>query len=109
MKVKIASSISARLCGLLGREDFEGALLLAPCNDIHTFGMKLPIDVAFLSSDGIVIAAFRNIGPRRRLRRRKAAAVIERLSSSDAWFVEGDVLKVESCDGEVAAAKRGPL
>lgn len=48
--VTMAGSSSERRRGLLGKTaltDDEG-LLIAPCEAIHTFGMKLRIDVAFL-------------------------------------------------------------
>lgn len=31
------------------------ALLITPCNSIHTFGMKFPIDVAFVDEEGRVL------------------------------------------------------
>ena len=30
-------------------------MLLAPCTSIHTFGMVFPLDVVFLSSEGVVV------------------------------------------------------
>ena len=46
-----AGDSKERRTGLLKRTTFpEGeGLLLAPCECIHTFGMKFPIDVVFLS------------------------------------------------------------
>ncbi|GHE95112.1 hypothetical protein GCM10018789_25310 [Streptomyces werraensis] len=46
--LEIAASYRARTRGLLGRESLEGALLLSPANSIHTFRMRMPIDVAYL-------------------------------------------------------------
>lgn len=42
--------------GLLGRTrlDPERALVLAPCNSVHTFFMKFAIDVVFVGRDGTV-------------------------------------------------------
>ena len=37
MKFELACSLAARLRGLAGRDAFDGVLLLAPCNDVHTF------------------------------------------------------------------------
>ena len=54
MRVEIACSTWSRLRGLLGRKRFDGVLLLMPCNDVHTFGMKAPIDIAFVEQDGFV-------------------------------------------------------
>lgn len=54
--LEIATSYRARRRGLLGRDEVEGALLLSPANSVHTFGMRMPIDVAYLDSDLYVIA-----------------------------------------------------
>lgn len=65
-------------------------MLLAPCNDIHTFGMKRPIDVAFITVGGVVLTSFQAVPARRRLRCRKAVAVLERFSTGDPWVKGGD-------------------
>lgn len=95
MKVTIASTVFSRLRGLFGRRGFQDALLLTPCNDIHTFGMPEPIDVAFLSSDGRVIASYRAVGTRRRLRCRNAAATLERFARDGPWYERGDRIELK--------------
>ena len=90
MKVEIACSVFDRLRGLLGRREYPDLLLLSPCNDIHTFGMRRSIDVAFLSSDGTVLEAYRQVGRRRRLRCKRASSTLERVSREEPWFQRGD-------------------
>jgi uncharacterized protein len=53
--------------GLLWRKPLEPteAILLSPCNSIHTFGMNYPIDIIFLSSDYQVTRIVSNCMPRR--------------------------------------------
>ncbi|MFE5792898.1 DUF192 domain-containing protein [Streptomyces sp. NPDC056503] len=46
--VEVAASYRARQRGLLGRDGITGAMLLTPANSVHTFGMRFPIDVAYL-------------------------------------------------------------
>ncbi len=46
--VEIAASYRTRRRGLLGRDGVEGALLLTPCNSVHTFRMRFAVDVAYL-------------------------------------------------------------
>ena len=48
---------TSRNKGLLQRESLpEGsALIIAPCSAVHTFFMKFPIDVVFVSKDGRVL------------------------------------------------------
>ena len=51
---EIAVDRRARRRGLLGRDDIEGAFILRPCRQVHTFGMRFAIDVAFVDELGIV-------------------------------------------------------
>ncbi|MEV0980771.1 DUF192 domain-containing protein [Streptomyces sp. NPDC049915] len=46
--LEIAASYRARTRGLLGRDSLDGAMLLSPANSVHTFRMRMPIDVAYL-------------------------------------------------------------
>ena len=41
--------------GLLGRTEFEGAMVLRPCRSVHTMGMRFPVDVAFCDRAGVVV------------------------------------------------------
>ena len=52
---EVAVTRRLRARGLVGREDLEGVLILRPCRQVHTFGMRFPIDVAFCNSDGLVL------------------------------------------------------
>ena len=54
--LEIATSYRARTKGLLGRDAVEGAILLSPASSVHTFRMRIPIDVAYLDRNLDVIA-----------------------------------------------------
>ncbi|MET8561365.1 DUF192 domain-containing protein [Streptomyces flaveolus] len=54
--LELATSYRARTKGLLGRDAVDGALLLSPASGVHTFGMRIPIDVAYLDRRLTVIA-----------------------------------------------------
>ncbi|MFE0820539.1 DUF192 domain-containing protein [Streptomyces sp. NPDC058847] len=54
--LEIAGSYRARTRGLLGRDSLVGAMLLSPANNVHTFRMRMPIDVAYLDRRLVVIA-----------------------------------------------------
>ena len=88
--LEVADGVFSRLRGLLGKRDYRGTLLLTRCNDIHTFGMGEPIDVAFVAHDGRVTASYCRVPPRCRLRSADAVATLERRSSPDPWFDCGD-------------------
>ncbi|MEU3186854.1 DUF192 domain-containing protein [Streptomyces sp. NPDC006923] len=49
--LEIAASYRARRRGLLGRDGIDGALLLTPCNSVHTFRMRFALDVAYLDKE----------------------------------------------------------
>jgi len=56
----------SRLKGLLGTKEFPpevDALLISPCNAIHTVGMRFAIDLVFLDSHNRVVRVAKNIFP----------------------------------------------
>lgn len=65
LEVKVASTFWSRLVGLLNRRELgdHEALLLVPCRDIHTFGMRFAIDVIFLAKSGAVLGYADNVLP----------------------------------------------
>jgi uncharacterized protein len=60
-----ADSIWFRCRGLLGRRVLaqDAGLWLKPCQSIHMFFMKFPIDAVFLSAEGEVLRVFEGIRP----------------------------------------------
>ncbi|MHB8419023.1 MAG: DUF192 domain-containing protein [Myxococcales bacterium] len=74
------TSARERLRGLLGRDGLPHghALLIEPCNSIHTFFMRFPIDVLFLDRGGKVVRALPRLRPWRATRvHLKAHSVLE--------------------------------
>ena len=63
--VEVASSMWSRFVGLMGRRELpEGhGLALTPCNSIHMFFMRIPLDVVFLDRGGSVVHAYHGIRP----------------------------------------------
>ena len=60
-----AERFGERFMGLMGRRELpvgEG-LWIVPCNSIHTFFMRIPIDVAFLDEAAVVVKAMAAIPP----------------------------------------------
>lgn len=51
----VAASRSERRRGLIGHERCDGAFILTPCRNVHTFGMKFSIDVISCDRDGTVL------------------------------------------------------
>ncbi|HEX9530125.1 MAG TPA: DUF192 domain-containing protein [Acidimicrobiales bacterium] len=95
--VEVGETWGARLRGLLGRDELEGALLIRPARSVHTFGMRFPIDVAYCSRQLVVVdcACMR---PHRIGRPRpKAHCVIEaRAGAFERWGLgPGDQLEIK--------------
>lgn len=63
--VMIADNPFKRMKGLLGKKELKGAhaLILKPCNSIHTFFMRFPIDVLFVDKDNKVVRAISCLVP----------------------------------------------
>ena len=63
--VEWAVTPQQRMRGLLDRDHLEQgkALIISPCNSIHMFFMKFPIDVLFVSEAGVVVRAIENLRP----------------------------------------------
>lgn len=55
--IRVADKFFTRLRGLLFKDEIgdDEGLLILPCNQVHTIGMKFNIDVVFLSQAGEVL------------------------------------------------------
>jgi hypothetical protein len=65
--VEAAVDSATRRRGLLGRSHLpvDAALIIAPCQAVHTFGMQFAIDVIYAARDGRVIKLHPNLGAAR--------------------------------------------
>ena len=95
--VEVADSFAARLKGLMGRRDLEGAILLRPARSVHTIGLRFAIDVAYCDKDLRVLCTLTMRPLRIGRPRPKAHAVIEaRAGAFERWGLEpGDTLEVK--------------
>jgi uncharacterized membrane protein (UPF0127 family) len=62
--LEVAETRPSRRRGLIGRDAFEGALLLRPARSVHTFGMGFAIDVALCDREMKVLKLV-TVPPRR--------------------------------------------
>jgi uncharacterized membrane protein (UPF0127 family) len=62
-----AGSSAERRRGLLGRDALasDEGIYLVPCEWVHTFGMRFPIDIAFLHRSGRILSVHHALKPRR--------------------------------------------
>jgi uncharacterized protein len=95
---EVARRVRERTVGLLGRdrEAMTGALVLRPCRQIHTIGMRFSIDVAFCDRAGTVLRT-RTVVPWRVTRLVwRSGFVVEALAGSfERWHLQpGDTVEV---------------
>ena len=83
---RVANTFVSRFLGLMGKSSVpeDEALVFPKCNSIHTFFMKIPIDVIFVSKTGKVIKVFPELNPWRLLLPIKGAAHAIELTSRGA-------------------------
>lgn len=75
----VAHRMWPRMRGLLGKRSLESGegLLIRPAPSIHTFFMRFPIDVVFLSRQGEVLKVAERVPPWRARSCRHSYAVLE--------------------------------
>jgi uncharacterized membrane protein (UPF0127 family) len=77
--IEVAGSFFPRMRGLLGRKTLSAGegMLLWPCNAIHCFGMRFPIDAIFLEHQYRVTHIKENLTPYSLASDRQASGVLE--------------------------------
>jgi len=103
LTIELANTRATRRRGLLGRDGLASgaALVLTPCNAVHTIGMRFAIDVVFVDSRGLVRKIVHNLPPWRMATIELAAG---ELASEDLRV--GDRLYLSPVPGEVEGAVR---
>jgi hypothetical protein len=61
--VRTANTFISRFLGLMGKRKVEYGLLLIPCKSIHTFFMRIPIDVVYLDASLTILDITRGMKP----------------------------------------------
>lgn len=96
-EVENANHFFSRFMGLMGRKSMDDnhGLLLTPCNEIHTFGMKFDIDTITLSKDNKIVFIDRSVAPNKVRKKVKNGYKVLELNGGMADklnFCVGDVL-----------------
>ncbi len=62
---RIAKNFFPRFMGLMGKKNLsEGScLIITPCNSIHMFFMKIPLDIIFIDKNSKVLHIIESIKP----------------------------------------------
>ena len=63
--ILVADDFSSRLIGLMFKKELKGAdgLLIDPCNSIHTFFMRYPLDIVFIGKGNKIVKIIRDLKP----------------------------------------------
>jgi uncharacterized membrane protein (UPF0127 family) len=101
-RADIANTSATRRRGLLKHTSLEPGegLWIAPCEGVHTFGMKFPIDVIFLSKKKQVLKICHVMVKRRIAFNLLAHSVLELPAGTlaETGTVKGDQLEFEKYD-----------
>ena len=102
-QIKIADSFFTRLKGLMFRRDpieNEG-LWIIPCNSVHMFFMKFPIDIVLLNKNDEVVKVYSRLRPWRITKPTKAAYSTLELPA-------GSIEQLGICVGSIIYCKNFP-
>jgi uncharacterized protein len=98
--VVLAGTSASRRKGLLGKDAMspESGLWITPCEAVHTFWMRFPIDVVFLNREKKVVKLVRGVKPWRIAVCLRAHSVLELESGAidRARISHGDRLRFNS-------------
>ena len=100
-KVRIAKTFFERFSGLMGQKEItiEDVLVFPKCNSVHTFFMRISIDVIFVSAQGVVTQVFSNLNPWRLLLPQKKVAHCIEMPSDEAGKMGISIGDSLSCEG----------
>ena len=100
---------SSRKRGLLGRDGLPPghALVIAPCNMVHTFFMRFAIDVLIVSRRGVVLKVAPAVPARRLVGAWSGFAVVELAAGALAASAtrKGDVVHLEAAVPDAPISK----
>lgn len=93
--VKVADTFIGRLNGLMFKKSIERdfALVISPCNSIHMFFMKFPLDVLFVDKNNKIVGVNKEIKPWRMSKLYPNASYVVEMSS-------GIIKEYEICIGD---------
>jgi len=103
-EIFIADSFITRFLGFMfHKKPHHEAILIKPCNSIHTFFMRFPIDVLFINDDMKVVRKLNNLGPGKLIMpQKKGKMVIEGSAGRFKNIKEGEKIIVSAIHNEIS-------
>jgi uncharacterized membrane protein (UPF0127 family) len=101
--VEVADGLVSRFLGLMFRAELPAGhgLALRPCNSVHMFFMRFPLDVLFVDGDGRVLRVLHSLRPWRAstlVRGAKAAIELPAGTARRAGIVPNAVVRMVEAD-----------
>jgi uncharacterized membrane protein (UPF0127 family) len=94
-EIKMADKFFSRLRGyMFYKEPPVKALAIKPCNSIHTYFMRFPIDVIFLDGEMCVLEKYENLGKNKMVYVKEAKYVIETSIGNFNNIQVGDIMSI---------------
>jgi uncharacterized membrane protein (UPF0127 family) len=111
VQCRLADGFASRFFGLMGRKSLPGGegMLFVPGGSIHTFFMRFPLDVAFLSREGNALRVAAGVRPWRLTRAPRGTKFVLELAEGQAaadGLVEGARLQLGDGGWESLARRR---
>jgi hypothetical protein len=105
--VELADTVWSRFAGLMFRRELPRGhgLAIRPCNSIHMFFMRFPLDVVFVDGDGRVVRVLDSIRPWRAssfVRGAKAAIELHAGTAARSVVVPGAVVRLAEISADDA-------
>jgi hypothetical protein len=97
-KVVFCNHFGSRLKGNMGKERIDTILLFPHCNSIHTFFMRVKIDVLMLSKENKVLYVFEGISPFHILWPKKEVDKVLELPEGENIYQVGDTILIQKED-----------
>lgn len=94
LRIVEAKTFKDKLIGFMGKEHIEYGLFFWNVRSIHTFFMKVPIDIVGLDDNMVVREIFFNVSPNKIIFLRKSRHTLELPKFGAKKYKIGDVLKI---------------
>lgn len=93
-KIIVAKSFTQKLIGLMGKRQFDYGLLLLNVNKVHTFFMKVNIDIIGLDSNFRITEIYKNIPKNKLIFLKKSKHVLEVPTNNNKNYYKGKKIDV---------------
>ncbi len=95
LKIKVCNNIFNRFLGFMFKKNIDYGLCFPKCNSIHTFFMRVPIDVVMTNKNYNILFIYKNFKPNKIIFPKKDVYYTFELPINKFNFKEKEKLKVK--------------